>query len=352
MDPRRPRPALRRHGASWWLRSGHDPSRAAEIIEAAWKLHHAGAKTVKQTRQKSIYLLDLANESRPTHVLKAFRYTDWTRFSRRLRGSKAYRELRISEELLRRGVRTPDVVAAGEFYRGPGLEECWLLSAFVEGAQDLAQLPELGSAQPARELARSLGSFCRDLYEAGLLQGDLAPNNILRDPQGQLWITDFERARLRRHVDDRARWQELARFERYLARSRVTDRAHFLQAFSRGEFLEARRHWAGISREIRRMARRDAAHALRVSNRDGRRYRGLAFGDWQGHVARGFHAADFAASLGRGGAVEVPTLGSDAGYSEKNRSARGPARRRPRRVFCANSAWSEPSIPPARTATS
>ncbi len=307
----RPRPTLRRHDASWWLRAGQDPRLAAEVIEAAWKQLHAGAENVKYTRQKSVYFLDLQDKTRPTHVLKTFRYAGADRYARRVRGSKAYRELRISEELARRGIRTPEIIAAGEFYKGRQLDTCWLLVSFLDGARDLAQLPELLSAEPVPYLASALGSFCRDLYEAGLLQRDLAPNNILLDADGQLWITDFERAQLRARIGDRSRWRELARFERYLARARITDRAHFLRAFSRGEFLEARRHWVGVSREIRRMARRDAAHVLRVSSRDGRRYRGVAWGEWQGQVVYGLHASDFSARLGRGDPIDTPELDVD-----------------------------------------
>jgi len=177
----------------------------------------------------------------------------------------------------------------------------------MQGTRDLSRLPE-GSLRSAPKLAQDLGHFCRDLHDAGLIQEDLAPNNILLDPNGQLWITDFERARLCDNVSDAERWRELARFERYMSSARMTDRVHFLRAYSRGEPLEARRHWAGVTRAVRRLAKEDVRRTQRAATRDGRRFRRVRWNTWRGHLAHDLEVENFTDLLGTDDATTAPQL--------------------------------------------
>ncbi len=300
-------PAFSSHGAHWRTRDGVSPAAVRRLIHAASERLEAGARNIKFSRHKSVYFLDLEGKSRPSHLLKTFDYEGVDKLARRFRGCKAYRELQISRELELRGIRAPEALAAGEFRGGGLVTHCWLLVTFMEGARDLSRLTE-DELRAAPHLAQDLGHFCRDLHDAGLIQEDLAPNNILLDASGKLWITDFERARLCDQVSDAERWRELARFERYMSSARMTDRVHFLRAYSRGEVLEARRHWAGVARAVRQLAREDVRRTQRAATRDGRRFRRVRWNAWRGHLAHDLEVENFAGLLGSDESASSPQL--------------------------------------------
>jgi 3-deoxy-D-manno-octulosonic acid kinase len=114
---------------------------------------------------------------------------------------RPFRELSITEELRRRGVRTVEVYGAcvspvyGPLYRG------WLITKKLRDAQDLwaaVQSPfvqKVGLTSTLKAVAMTL----RALHREGVYHADLNLKNILVRPEGDgvaAHVIDFDRARL------------------------------------------------------------------------------------------------------------------------------------------------------------
>jgi len=114
---------------------------------------------------------------------------------------RPFRELRITEELRRRGIPTVEVYGAcvepvwGPFYRG------WLVTRELAEAQDLwaafqsGMIREIGVSVCLRAVAKSL----RALHNQGVYHSDLNLRNILVrvEPDGvKGYIIDFDKAKL------------------------------------------------------------------------------------------------------------------------------------------------------------
>jgi hypothetical protein len=138
-------------------------------------------------------------------------------------------------------------------------------------------------------VARALGALARRAHDAGLFQDDFAPNNFLLRRAGppELWLIDFERARMRRRVGRRARRWMLGKLERAFADAGASDRMRFLSAYTGGRRKEIRRWWRELGGFAARLFRRDLARLQRNAVAEGRRFRRLALGGWHGFAAEG-----------------------------------------------------------------
>jgi len=129
------------------------------------------------------------------------------------------RELRASEEVRRRGIDTPLVLAlaiypAGPFYRAD------IATAFVPGALDLAAA--LFGPAPLEGTDRltawaAAGSLLRTLGERGVVHADLNLKNILLDASVQpfrVLLLDLDRCRVAHRVTALVRLGMLRRFQR------------------------------------------------------------------------------------------------------------------------------------------
>ncbi|WP_345797663.1 3-deoxy-D-manno-octulosonic acid kinase [Castellaniella sp. MT123] len=101
---------------------------------------------------------------------------------------RALAEVRALVHLRSAGVRVPEPLGAaywrsGLFYRNA------ILIARIAGARALAG--RLDQADPAA-VARAIGA----MHAAGVLHADLNAYNILFDDRDQVWLIDFDRARL------------------------------------------------------------------------------------------------------------------------------------------------------------
>lgn len=112
------------------------------------------------------------------------------------------------------GIKAPEPVAAA--HRGRLFYRCWLVTREVSGAISLAQL---GLDRPeALKALRSTWTYQIDrLVEHRILHPDLHPGNVLADPEGQIWIIDFDKAGYyrgpRQHLAERyrQRWRRAVR---------------------------------------------------------------------------------------------------------------------------------------------
>ena len=127
--------------------------------------------------------------------------------------TRAFLELRLLDELGRRGLPVPRPVAAryvrsGISYVGE------LVTERLRGARSLAQRWLEGEAGDADWEAA--GACIRRFHDAGVQHADLNAGNIMLDGQGGAWLLDFDRGRLR----EPGPWREktLARLGRSLAK--------------------------------------------------------------------------------------------------------------------------------------
>jgi hypothetical protein len=295
-------------GLRWWLGPGVAPERAKPALEAALAALAAGAEDRKRGRRKSLYRLDLGGTGEPDHLLKVNRYAG------RRRRSKARHELAVAAALSARGLPAPVPLAAGERRRGGRLEACYLLVPILPGVRDLREDLARGPApRERRALARALGDLARRLHDAGLHQDDFQPNNFLvrwRGDRPELFVIDFERARLRRRVPERLRRRALAKLEREAGRAPASRRLRFLHAYCGGDARAARRWWRGLQAEAAALARRDAAHLFRNATRPGRRFEAVRLPGHRGVALPGLDRDRLERAARRGSDASAAVVGA------------------------------------------
>ena len=109
-------------------------------------------------------------------------------------GDRAGDELRATEAARAGGVRVPEVVAAGRIAAFPGYR-AMLATRLIPGVEDLASL---FARAPGRRLAalREAGRQIGWMHAAGVAHPDLNLRNLLAGPDGEVWVIDFDRARV------------------------------------------------------------------------------------------------------------------------------------------------------------
>lgn len=118
----------------------------------------------------------------------------------RLGTPRAWRELAVSETARGRGVRTPRVVAAAIYGKGPFLRSD-LATEYVPDSEDLAAIGFGASQRSAAEKQaafRAAGALVRELGQNGISHPDLNVRNILirfAESAPEAWVLDLDRAR-------------------------------------------------------------------------------------------------------------------------------------------------------------
>lgn len=113
---------------------------------------------------------------------------------------RPFRELVVTEELRRRGLRTVEVYAAcvsrtvGPFYRG------WLITGELRGAEDFWSALQHGTVERIGTAAlRAMAQSIRAMHRQGVYHADLNLKNILlrvEDGRPASYIIDYDKARL------------------------------------------------------------------------------------------------------------------------------------------------------------
>ncbi len=278
----------------WWIHEGHDRAVVEPVLERAVSDWRSGsARCLKSGRRKSLYRIEPDGDGGRAFLLKVHRRRGGWR--PRLHPPRALQELRLAEEASRRGIATPVPWAAGSARDDGALEASLLLVPVLEGVVDLgrAWTAETTTPRERRALACAAGRLVRRAHDAGLLQADLMPNNILVrvGPEPVLWLIDFERAGFRTRIGRRARLDMLAKLERGMRRPRLAHRLRFLSAYGPVDAAapEApgtrRRDWHELGHSARRLARRDRRRLEADAIRAGRAYRTIEAGTRRG-IAR------------------------------------------------------------------
>jgi len=152
----------------------------------------------------------------------------WLTGKRFLDAERPFRELILSDSLLRVGIRTPRVLAARARSIGLGWQ-LEVLTRRVDDSLDLGYvlgLARKGELTPAvrASILQALGDLVRRLHLHGCLHADLQPNNVLINSkalEGEtpvLWVLDLDRSYFVEHLKDADRRANLRRLYRHVAR--------------------------------------------------------------------------------------------------------------------------------------
>ena len=180
----------------------------------------------------------------------------WITRRRFLDAERPFRELILSDSLLRTGISTPRVVAARARSTGFGWE-LEVVTRRIENTIDLGfvlGLARRGKLAPRarRRVLIAFGELVGKLHRLGCLHADLQPNNVLVDRATldgapvRLWILDLDRSTLGPALTDVERRANLERLFRHVARREADHgsalrRSDFMRFF-RGYDLD-RRLW-------------------------------------------------------------------------------------------------------------
>jgi len=126
--------------------------------------------------------------------------------------SRPLMEYSILEQLFTAKLPAPKPLAAicvreGALYHG------WILMRLIPDTMTLADLVHQGQSEPA--VWRETGQCIRQFHDHGLIHADLNARNILVDGNGEAYLVDFDRARMRK-CDSRAFSANLKRLHRSL----------------------------------------------------------------------------------------------------------------------------------------
>ena len=127
--------------------------------------------------------------------------------------TRSFRELRLLVELRRRDLPVPAPVAAC-YHRGLLTYAAALITERLPGARTLSETLAAGRMDDARWAA--IGHCLRRFHDAGVQHADLNAHNIMLGMNGEVWVLDFDRGRLR----EPGSWRErvLDRLARSLAK--------------------------------------------------------------------------------------------------------------------------------------
>ncbi len=127
--------------------------------------------------------------------------------------TRSFRELRLLGELERRGLPVPVPVAA-RYRRGLVSYCAELVTECLPDARSMAAVFAAGGMDDARWA--DVGRCLRRFHDAGVQHADLNARNIMLGAQGEVWVLDFDRGRLRQP----GAWRErvLDRLERSLVK--------------------------------------------------------------------------------------------------------------------------------------
>lgn len=191
-----------------------DAELSNELVEQLWRDPHvllkAGCKLQDKLR---CTVVRLEHAGRPF----VWKHHNWGSLRRTVKrslhqsvASKSWHDARLVETA---GIPTPRPRAYVERRLGP-LKVCsYILTDFVEGTS-LYRIMRYGhpTEQFVRYLARQVADIWQRLDELCVIHNDFKTENLLIDPQGKVWLIDFEKMRrLRRRSQVRRRQVKDAR---------------------------------------------------------------------------------------------------------------------------------------------
>jgi len=107
--------------------------------------------------------------------------------------TRSQKEFELLQTVRSLGISAPEPIAYA--HQGHPFYRAWLVTRVVERHQTLAQLG-LADESGTRQLMAAVGAQVLKLIDHGILHVDLHPGNILVNPEGRVFLIDFDKARL------------------------------------------------------------------------------------------------------------------------------------------------------------
>jgi 3-deoxy-D-manno-octulosonic acid kinase len=180
-------------------------------------------------------------------------------------GGRFLREVRVTGEAERRGIRVAPIIASITRPAGLGFCRHHYIIRELEGTVDLGEYlggdarPVGGGYRERRDVVRGVAEGVRSLHDAGLCHGDLNLGNILiarrEDAPVEVGFIDLDTTRSSGEAPHGRRARNLLRLYRSLLKSDLpegavprTDLLRFTISYSRGDRPSSRRWWRRFRR--------------------------------------------------------------------------------------------------------
>jgi tRNA A-37 threonylcarbamoyl transferase component Bud32 len=188
----------------------------------------------------------------------------WAGLFARSFSSPAEREWSVLRRLTRIGVPAPQPAACIEEREGKRVLRAALVTVGLPAEISLQRVIREQTLPPARRqrLARELGRLLRAMHEGGVNHRDFYLVHIRVGADDKLYVTDLNRADIRRRVTRRWRIKDVGALLHSAAQATATDKARFAREYFGGRLRD---HRDMIEAAIRKAARITARTAKRVA---------------------------------------------------------------------------------------
>lgn len=204
------------------------------LVDAYKNGWSALANKIPSSKSTNVYLITSPAEGFYKEFLAR---NSLEKFKARLVGSRCARHIAQSEILSKKGFDTPNILASGRL----GKNE-FIVSEAVKGVSfgeylcsKLRQTKSKKSLQKKRLLFSQLGKFVGRLHKAGIIHGDLRPNNLLlvfKEKQPSWYVIDNERNQLVNRPTRKQLVKNLVQINMFHALDMtMTDRRRFFQGY-------------------------------------------------------------------------------------------------------------------------
>lgn len=173
--------------------------------------------------------------------------------------SPASREFAVLQHLATLNIPAPEPVACLEEKVGRRINRAVLITRSLPQTSSLEEVfhPRRPDAGDARDLAERLGHLTRTMHDGGINHRDYYFIHLKVSSNGTIFVTDLNRAGIRRHVGRRWRVKDLAALLQSAPPSvRRTDMARFARAYFGGPLDGQKRFIRSVLRKAARMKAR------------------------------------------------------------------------------------------------
>jgi len=210
----------------------HEPDAFLRDPKLIYKDHSLAtiARVPATVGDERAFVVRRLNYGRPIHRLRDL-----------FRSSRARRAFDHGLQLERAGIRTPRVVAMGEWRRLRWPMKAYLVTEVVRGAISVIRYFHR-NAIPSRRVVYNIADLIAGLHRAGFSHRDLKGTNILLDNELTPWLIDLDGVRYLRNISTDRAVRDLAVLARSLRAYPVLLRwsgARFLKKYCRARGIES-----------------------------------------------------------------------------------------------------------------